>query len=103
MTEVDREAVRRVARLARLELSEEETERLGEEMGRVLSRFAELETFEEGGEADPDEGRVGTGMRPDRPDPDPLSHGPGDMAPEWEDGSFLVPRLAALGEEEEER
>lgn len=111
MTEVDREEVRRVARLARLELSEAEVERLSEEMERVLSRFAELEALEAGqdgpggataaGEADaPAETSAGDALRPDRPDPDPLRRRPDRFAPEWEDGFFLVPRLSALDGEE---
>lgn len=114
MSEIDRDTVRHVARLARLELGEEEVERLAEEMEDVLSRFAELEEAEEAGAGpvgdepeaeepgdgasaparpEPDDG----GLRPDRPDADPLARGPGEMAPEWRDGFFLVPRLEALG------
>lgn len=110
MTGIDRETVRRVARLARLELSEGEVDRLAEEMGDVLSRFRELEAAEDATDA----GRPGEGeeappaaptapedsdsaLRPDRPDADPLARPPGEMAPEWEDGFFLVPRLRSLG------
>lgn len=109
MSEIDREQVRRVARLARLELSEEEVDRLSDELGRVLSRFRELEEAEVDGtghgtgeeltgespgvETETD----GSGLRPDEPDADPLARGPGELAPEWEDGFFLVPRLRALG------
>lgn len=109
MSEIDPEQVRHVARLARLELSDEEVDRLSEELGRVLSRFRELEEAEEDGGGDgtgedpaadapgaePEAG--GPGLRPDRPDADTLARGPGELAPEWEDGFFLVPRLRALG------
>lgn len=100
MSEIDREQVRQVARLARLELSEEEVERLAGEMGRVLSRFAELEAAEEGDDGEEpvaDGDGADRGLRPDRPDADPLARDPAEMAPEWEDGHFLVPRLEALG------
>lgn len=111
MSEIDREQVRHVARLARLELSEEEVDRLSDELGRVLSRFRELEEAEvdgaghgSGGEsagesADVEAGTVGSGLRPDEPDADPLARGAGELAPEWEDGFFLVPRLRALGDD----
>ena len=111
MSEIDREQVRHVARLARLELSGEEVDRLSDELGRVLSRFRELEeaevegtghgTGEEsaGESADVEAGGDGSGLRPDEPDADPLARGPGELAPEWEDGFFLVPRLQALGDD----
>ena len=111
MSEIDREQVRHVARLARLELSGEEVDRLSDELGRVLSRFRELEeaevegtghgTGEEsaGESADVEAGGDGSGLRPDEPDADPLARGPGELAPEWEDGFFLVPRLRALGDD----
>lgn len=104
MSEIDRQQVRHVARLARLDLSEAEVERLAEELGRVLSRFRELEAAEEddlgaGGGDDPaDEAPAGgSGLRPDRPDADRLARSPGELAPEWDDGFFLVPRLETLG------
>lgn len=112
MSEIDHEQVRRVARLARLELSGEEVDRLADELGRVLSRFRELEAAEVDGaghgtgeestaespDADIDAETDGSGLRPDEPDADPLARGPGELAPEWEDGFFLVPRLRALGD-----
>ncbi len=111
MSEIDRERVRHVARLARLELSEEEVDRLSEELGRVLSRFRELEEAEvdaagdgaaEGGPAEVSGGEPeagGCGLRPDRAESDSLARQPADLAPEWEDGLFLVPRLEALGDD----
>lgn len=101
MSGVDPEQVRYVARLARLELSEDEVVRLAEEMDEVLSRFAELEAAERdagpssrGGDESPGNG---PSLRPDRPDADALARGPEEVAPEWRDGFFLVPRLEALG------
>ncbi|MDP2496387.1 MAG: hypothetical protein Q8W44_00205 [Candidatus Palauibacterales bacterium] len=111
MSEIDREQVRHVARLARLELSGEEVDRLADELGRVLSRFRELEEAEVDGagpgtgeepageSADVEAEGDGSGLRPDEPDADPLARGPGELAPEWEDGFFLVPRLRALGDD----
>jgi len=100
MSEIDREQVRRVARLARLELSEEEVDRLAGDLERVLSRFRALEEAEDAGasaeEDGPDAGGGGSGLRPDRPDPDPLARGPEELAPEWRDGFFLVPRLEGV-------
>lgn len=105
MSGVAPEQVRHVAELARLELSEEEVERLSEEMGRVLSRFAELEAAEreECGDAGARPGEAAAGedgggsLREDRPDADRLQRGAAEEAPEWRDGFFLVPRLEALG------
>lgn len=115
MSEIDPDQARHVARLARLRLTDDEVERLSEELGRVLARFRELEEAEVDGEEDgtgdepgartpggmpdgePEAG--GSGLRPDRPDADPLARGPGQLAPEWDDGFFLVPRLGALGDD----
>lgn len=110
--------VRRIARLARLELADDEIERLAEEMGAVLSRFREVEAAvsessvrqdeaEPGGpEVHPDEGHAGpdvsgprTLAESDEPGSDPLLSAPERFAPDWHDGHFLTPSPAAWQDE----
>lgn len=97
MAEIDESTVRRVAELARLELEEDEVERLVEELGSILSHFEQLEEveLEEGEELERDGPPV---TRADAPGTDPLAFGPGEMAPDWRGGYFVVPRLPGLGD-----
>lgn len=101
MTEVAREQVRHVARLARLEVSEEEVARLAVEMSSILGHVAELAKDGDDGEAGPRGRGLAPRLRRDEPDPDPLEREPGAIAPEWREGLFVVPRLPALGVEGE--
>lgn len=99
MARIDETDVRHVARLARLELDESEVARLTRELEGVLAhmdRIAGLELEPAG--PDPEGRGLTPVLRPDRPDADPLAFGPEAMAPDWRDGFFVVPRLAALGE-----
>ena len=83
--------VRHIARLARLELTDEEVERFGREMSRILEYVRRLEALEAGRAAEPE--------APDRPlrdddvapwpDVEPLH----DEAPDFDDGFYLVPRV----------
>lgn len=106
MERIERDEVERVARLARLELTDEEVSRLAREMASVLGHFAEIRRFgteDRGSVADPaaggapgEAGSQGGPLRPDRPDPDVLRRSVSEMAPDWRDGHFVVPRLSAL-------
>ncbi len=96
MEELPRDEVERVARLAGLELSDRELSRLAGEMAAVLRHVREIRRL--GGDGDPPgESSAGEGpLRPDRPGSDPLHRPVRQLAPEWRDGHFLVPRLPAL-------
>lgn len=106
MERIERDEVERVAGLARLELTDEEASRLAREMASVLGHFAEIRRFgteERGTAAVPaaggapgEAGSQGSPLRPDRPDPDALRRSVSEMAPDWRDGHFVVPRLPAL-------
>lgn len=129
MARVPRDEVRRLARLARLHLDEEEVGRLAGEMAEILGHFeaireAEAERAPEGGRAAAPEGedaapegggaaaadagapgREGPSpLREDVPGADALLRPPSEAAPRWADGFFVVPRLPGMdgGEEEEE-
>jgi aspartyl/glutamyl-tRNA(Asn/Gln) amidotransferase C subunit len=87
--------VLRIANLAKLRLASGEEERLREDTTNILEFVDRL------GEAGAEEGVAPTSLTDGRDDdaregrrrlePDPLSHEPGAMAPQWEDGLFLVP------------
>lgn len=101
MERIGEDEVRRVARLARLELDDPAVERLAGELEAVLEHMdeiARLET-EEGGTGPEGRGLVPR-LRADAPGSDALAFGPRHMAPAWRDGFFVVPRLASLGDRE---
>lgn len=97
MEKLPRDEVERVARLAGLELSDRELSRLAGEMAAVLRHVREIRRL--GGEGDPpgEASSAAEGpLRPDRAGSDPLRRPVRELAPEWRDGHFLVPRLPAL-------
>lgn len=98
---IDRETVRRIAELARLELDEEEEERLAGDLAGILRHFVELEELElEAGHGPEDRG-LETRLRPDAPGPDVLAREPREIAPAWRGGFFEVPRLDAMRDDGE--
>lgn len=99
---IDRPDVQRIAKLARLALDDEEVERMTRDLASILSYVERIRELDLGGveplaiaaeRSDP--------LREDDPDRcDPLLDPPAALAPEWEDGFFLLPRLPALDSEE---
>ena len=94
---VDREEVRRIADLAKLELADDEVGRLADEMSRILDHAQRLQEVEEatgaGADAvdgDPPPGALRWEGNP--MDPDPLVHPLHTVAPDLRDGFFAVPR-----------
>lgn len=89
---IDREQVLHVARLARLELSEEETERMSEELSKVLGHIEKL------GELDLSQVQptshvveVDVALRADQPRPSLPHEVALASAPDVADGGFRVP------------
>lgn len=95
MSGVDAAEVRRIARLARLELADEEVERLAGEIGGILRHFEALADVDPDG-LDAADFRPAPRLRRDVPDPDPLERPLEELAPEWRGGLFVVPRLSSL-------
>jgi aspartyl-tRNA(Asn)/glutamyl-tRNA(Gln) amidotransferase subunit C len=94
---IQRREVEQIATLARLDLSPAELESLARDLGSILDHIEELAAVPVE-DVKPMEGVGGhpAPMRRDEPGADAL-HGPArDLAPAWEEGFFLVPRLAAL-------
>lgn len=89
--DISSEDVRQVARLARLELTDEEVDRFRRELSTILEYVEQLERLEAGRAAEP--------PHPDQPlrgdaveewgDVDPLRK----AAPDFVDGFFRVPRV----------
>jgi aspartyl-tRNA(Asn)/glutamyl-tRNA(Gln) amidotransferase subunit C len=92
---VTREQVERMAALARLRLSESEITMFASQLAGILAHAAELEDVEPQGAAH-EAPAAPSPMRDDVPCRDELAVPPADIAPEWDDGFFTLPRLPAM-------
>lgn len=94
---IERRDVERIAELARLRLSDGELDRFTTQLGSILGhmdRLAELDS--EGLRPETARGpEAGTPLRAEDAPPDALALSPAQMAPDWRDGLFVVPKLAA--------
>ncbi len=91
---IDRAAVDHVARLARLDLSEDEREKMRVELGHILEHAERIQALDlDGVEPTSHSVTIRNAMRPDEVAP---SLDPRDAlanAPEVEDGRIKVPRI----------
>ena len=93
---ISRVQLKETAALARLELNEDEVARLTRDCQSILHYFEMVR------EADPADAVGGASVGPaaplreDRVEPDPLVEKLEDVAPDWREGYFLLPRLPAL-------
>jgi aspartyl-tRNA(Asn)/glutamyl-tRNA(Gln) amidotransferase subunit C len=96
---IGRNEVLHVARLAELAVREAELDRLVEQLNRIVDYVAQLDrvptdlttpVFLPGPQA--------VALREDVPGPVPLARTPAELAPEFADGFFLVPRHGAMEE-----
>lgn len=89
---IDREQVLHVARLARLELTEEEVARMSEELSAVLDHIEKIGELElDGVAATTHVVEVSNALRPDEPQPSLPREVALASAPAVADGGFLVP------------
>ena len=96
MFEITDEEVRRIARLARLHLQEEEVASLQSQLGRILELFSVLQAADLPSRAAPAEVTAPDGgRRADAPEPSLSREQALAEAPESEDGLIRIPR--ALG------
>lgn len=93
------EDVRHVARLAELAVAEADLPVLAEQLEGIVAFVAQLNEVRvpEG------TGHVSVGpdrlvLREDRVDPIPMSRTPAEMAPAFEQGFYVVPKLGGLAE-----
>ena len=94
---IGRDEVRHVARLAELAVPEEELDNLVRQLNRIVDYVAALDRLP----ADPAveaflPGPREVALREDEPGPVPLLRPPAELAPEWQDGFFVVPRHGAM-------
>ena len=88
-----------VARLAELAVADGDMPTLVEQLGRIVDFVAQLNEVPAGEEAPPFvAGPAQVTLREDVIAPIPLSRTPEQMAPEFRDGLFLVPRLGDMEE-----
>ncbi|NIP60310.1 MAG: Asp-tRNA(Asn)/Glu-tRNA(Gln) amidotransferase subunit GatB [Gemmatimonadetes bacterium] len=95
---VTRDEVEHVAGLARLRLDDDEAAALTEDLDEILGHMEALAsvTDDSPGDGSP----VHNAPAPLRPDgegsPDALLRPPEELAPDWDEGFFVVPRLPGL-------
>ncbi len=94
---IERNEIERIARLARLELTDGEMDEMAKDLGTILAHVRELNAVNTG-EVPPIVGASEhtAPMRPDTPGADTLRLSLAEIAPEFQEGFFTVPRLAAL-------
>ena len=98
---IRREDVLHVARLAELDVAEEDLPRLVEQMGRIVEFVAQLDEVPAGDSAPPFvAGPAQLTLRPDLVTPSGLVRPPVAFAPEFTRGFFSVPKLGAMEEAE---
>jgi aspartyl-tRNA(Asn)/glutamyl-tRNA(Gln) amidotransferase subunit C len=96
---IDRDEVLRVAHLAELGVPEERLDQLVRDVDSIVeyvSKLSELDTDEARATFVPGPQQVA--LRPDTVVRYPLARSPAEMAPEFMDGFFIVPRLEAMDE-----
>jgi aspartyl-tRNA(Asn)/glutamyl-tRNA(Gln) amidotransferase subunit C len=96
---ISREDVLHVAKLAELAVTEEELRPLTEQLTRIVDFVAQLDEVPAGETAPPFlAGPPKVALRADEVAPVPLARPPGEIAPEFIQGLFVVPRLGAMEE-----
>ena len=92
--DIDRATVDHVARLARLDLSDEERQRMTAELGKILEHAAKIQALDLD-EVEPTSHAIPIRnvMRPDETTPSLTQEEALSSAPEVEDGRFKVPSI----------
>lgn len=93
---LDAIAVGRAAVLSGLALSSRELEQFAEDLAAVLDEFEQIDASERAPGLASRDRHLETHLRSDAPDSDSLHGHPSEIAPDWRDGFFIVPRLPAL-------
>jgi len=98
---VTHDEVRKIARLAELDVAEEALPALAEQMSRILEYVAQINAVPASEGVKPFiPGPDAVRFRPDEAKPSGLAFGPAEFAPAFKDGFFLVPKLGAFEEPE---
>ena len=92
---ISREDVLHVAKLAELQVADAEVKALVTQLGGIVAFVAQLAEAEIPAEtAEFTVGPARVALREDVVAPVPLARSPERMAPDWQDGFYVVPRLA---------
>ena len=91
---VTRADIRKIAELAELAVDEAAAVELEKQLSRILDYVSQLAEAPKDGDGGGDERAVR--LRKDEVAPDLLLREPGDFAPDFKQGLFLVPRLSEL-------
>jgi aspartyl-tRNA(Asn)/glutamyl-tRNA(Gln) amidotransferase subunit C len=98
---VTHDEVRKIARLAELDVSEEALPLLAEQMSRILEYVAQINAVSASEGVKPFvPGPDAVRFRADEVKPWPLAFGPTEFAPAFRDGFFLVPKLGQFDDAE---
>ncbi len=96
---IGRDEVLHVAKLAELAVREEELDRLVEQLNRIVDYVARLDEVPTDRTTPPFlPGPQRVALREDVPGPVPLARTLAELAPEFAEGFFLVPRHGAMDE-----
>jgi aspartyl-tRNA(Asn)/glutamyl-tRNA(Gln) amidotransferase subunit C len=94
---IGRDDVVHVARLAELAVRDEDLPRLVDQLNRIVDYVKQLDQLPgEGPDGDFVPGPDQVALRRDEPGSVPLARPPAELAPEFADGFFLVPRHGAM-------
>lgn len=92
---IGREDVLQVARLAELQVADAEVAPLVQQLNGIVEFVAQLSGAEiPAATAEFTVGPAQVSLRDDVVAPQPLARSPERMAPDWQDGFYVVPRLA---------
>jgi aspartyl-tRNA(Asn)/glutamyl-tRNA(Gln) amidotransferase subunit C len=95
---IGREQVLHVATLAEIGVDEADLPRLVEQLNRIVSYVEQLDQVSDAPAEPFLAGPAATLLREDVVAPARLSRAPAELAPEFRDGFFLVPRHGAMDE-----
>ncbi len=96
---ITRDDVLKLARLAQLELSAEEVELLARQCSSILGYFEAISGLDVNAVEPTGALEYEAPLREDVEKADPLEIPPQEIAPDWREGFFVLPRLAALDDE----
>jgi aspartyl-tRNA(Asn)/glutamyl-tRNA(Gln) amidotransferase subunit C len=93
---INREDIEKVAGLARLELGDDEIDALTRDCRAILEFFEAIRDVDIEGATPTGAPEHPAAARDDRVEHDRLERSPAEMAPDWMEGYFVLPRLPAL-------